>query len=261
MSRSDSQGRWHNLKSEIAEALLGLLFPGPIFCAACGARLERNDEYVCSACRAQIILLSEPMCRRCGRPISYPGFCTQCCLRERSFVRSWPAAAYRGALRQCLHRFKYNHGVYLAPFLGMLLAKRLQQADGVPTDPMVVPVPLDPGRMRHRGFNQAELLASELAKIYGWRLHKKALRRIRTTLPQADLNVEERWANVSGAFAATEKLAGKEILLVDDIYTTGATAEAASQALKEAGACAVYVATVAIASSHPQGRRNKYKHK
>ncbi len=124
--------------------------------------------------------------------------------------------------------------------------------------PIVVPVPLDRKRLRTRGFNQAELLATEVARLCGWPLRKKALRRLRTTLPQADLDEKDRWLNVAGAFAADGDLAGKEIFLVDDIYTTGATAEAASQALVEAGAERVYVATVAMASSHPQGRTNKY---
>lgn len=248
----------HHWGQEIVGAVLDLLFPGVTGCVACGATLAKDNEYICSTCRAQIVLISKPTCECCGRPLAYPGFCVECRLRKRSFVRCWSAAVYRGLLRRCLHRFKYDHGAYLAPFLGSLLADCLQQADGVPLRPIVVPVPLDRKRLRTRGFNQAELLATEVARLCGWPLRKKALRRLRTTLPQADLDEKDRWLNVAGAFAADGDLAGKEILLVDDIYTTGATAEAASQALVEAGAERVYVATVAMASSHPQGRANKY---
>lgn len=254
MKRPHSQRIERTLGAKLTEAFLSLLFPGPISCASCGSKLKPNDKYVCATCLAQIIPVSEPTCKRCGRPLSYPGFCRECSLRDRYFVRAWSAAIYRGALRKCLHRFKYDHGSYLAPFLAALIAKRLLQVDGLPTDPLIVPVPLDPKRLRDRGFNQAEILANEVAGLYGWQLGKKVLRRKRTTLPQAGLNAKERWANVSGAFVAEVGLVGKEILLIDDIYTTGATVEAASQALIEAGADAVYVATVAVASSHPQRR-------
>lgn len=254
MSRSNGPGGSRDFCLEVTEAFLGLLFPGPVSCASCGDKLQRGEKYLCTACLAQIVPVSEPACKHCGRPLTYLGLCRECRLRERSFVRSWPAALYRGALRQCLHRYKYSHGAYLAPFLGGLVAEHLQRVEGVPANPLVVPVPLDRKRLRNRGFNQADLLAVEVARLCNWQLGKKVLKRVRATLPQADLNVKERWANVSGAFAGTVKLKGKEILLIDDIYTTGATADAASRALIEAGAGSVYVATVAIASSHPRGR-------
>ncbi|NLG87510.1 MAG: ComF family protein [Firmicutes bacterium] len=239
---------------KLTTAALDLLFPGAVFCASCGTKLKTAERYICTDCLEQITLVKEPVCLKCNRPLTRPGYCRECRVRPRSFARAWSAAVYKGALRQCLHRFKYSHGAYLAPFLGELLANHLEKVDNLPPQLLVIPVPLDSQRLKERGFNQAQLLAEEVARLWGWPLDTKILRRVRATLPQADLKAADRWRNVEGAFAASRRLMGKQILLVDDIYTTGATAEAASQALKDAGASAVYIATVAIASSHPHGR-------
>jgi ComF family protein len=241
----------------IIEAALDLLFPGATNCAGCGATLPASDKYICPSCRAAITPIAEPVCKRCNRPLAYPGFCELCRKRQRPFIRSWSAALYKGALRRCIHQFKYERAVYLSPFLASLIFTCLQTAKELPLEPLVVPVPLDRQRLRWRGFNQAEMLAEELARRCQWPLERNALRRFRITRPQADLNEVDRWSNVSGAFVAGKDLTGKEILLIDDIYTTGATAEAASQALLDTGAKGVYVATVAMASSHPRGRASR----
>jgi len=236
----------------LGRALLDLLFPPPTTCAGCGAALARGETLLCHRCRREIALVSEPCCARCGRPLTHSGLCARCRQGERAFARAWGAALYRGPLRACLHRFKYGRETRLAPFLGALVLARLEAARGVPDAPLVVPVPLDATRLRERGFNQAELLARQVARAKGWPLAPGLLRRTRATRPQSDLTAAEREANVAGAFAATAGAYGNEILLVDDIYTTGATVEAASRALRAAGARAVYVATVAVASSHPR---------
>lgn len=241
----------------LGRALLDLLLPPPRVCAGCAQPLRTGEEVICRRCREAISLVAEPTCARCGRPLSHPGFCRHCQEEERAFVRAWSAAVYRGPLRECLHSFKYGRETWLAPYLGELLAARLKSAAGVPAEPLLVPVPLDARRLQERGFNQAELLARELARRCGWLPPRGLLRRTRATRPQSDLTAEERAANVEGAFAAETEVRGKVILLIDDIFTTGATAEAASRALLAAGARAVYVATVAVASSHPRPREGR----
>lgn len=240
--------RWHRQAKDVISAVLDLLFPPTAGCVCCGAMLYKGEKCICAACREQIAPLTEPTCSCCGRPLAYPGLCDLCCFRTYSFIRSWSAAVYQGVLRKCLHRFKYERATCLAPVLGSLLAQRLQAAKGILRFPLLVPVPLDSQRLHERGFNQAELLAAEVARVYRWPMAKKVLRRLRPTLPQSELPENKRWLNVSGAFVAEGDLSGKKVLLIDDIYTTGATAEAASQALLKAGAAQVYVATVAIAS-------------
>ncbi|MDK2883204.1 MAG: hypothetical protein PWP58_1540 [Bacillota bacterium] len=231
--------------------LLDLIFPPAAKCAGCGRVLAPGEELLCRGCREAISLLTEPTCGRCGRPLTHPGLCAHCRKEEWAFVRAWPAAIYREPLREILHSFKYGRETRLAPFLAGLVVARLKAASGVPATPLVVPVPLDPGRLSERGFNQAELLAREVAHAFGWPLAIGLLRRTRPTRPQAELAAEERRENVAHVFQARTEAAGKVIVLIDDIFTTGATADSASAALLAAGARKVYVATVAVASSHP----------
>jgi ComF family protein len=116
----------------------------------------------------------------------------------------------------------------------------------VPADvDALVPVPLAPARERERGFNQAALVADELARALGRPVRRRWLRRARPTRPQSDLSAAERWANVRNAFQAAPAVAGHHVLVVDDVLTTGATAAECARALRAAGARAVSVVTVA----------------
>ena len=151
-------------------------------------------------------------------------------------------APYRmdGAVRQAVHALKYQYVRALAPTLGHLLAEFVASSD-LPAD-VLVPVPLHPRRERNRGYNQSLLLARETGKIAGLPVEDKALRRLRATPSQAQsAGQEERRANVADAFATdTTLVQGRRVLLVDDVYTTGATLEACAMALKEAGAASVW---------------------
>jgi ComF family protein len=154
------------------------------------------------------------------------------------------ACAYAGPVRQAIHRLKYQRERHLAEPLAILvedcLAARPLAVDAV------VPVPLDPGRQRARGYNQAALLATPLAQHLGRPLVVDALRRVRSTRPQVGLSARARRANVRGAFAAAAgAVAGARLLVVDDVMTTGATLQACAEALHGAGADAVWGAVVA----------------
>jgi ComF family protein len=109
----------------------------------------------------------------------------------------------------------------------------------------LVPVPLAPGRLRERGFNQAELIAERLAGALRVPLRRRWLVRVRETLPQSELTIAKRRSNVEGAFLATSAAAGQHVVIIDDILTTGATAAACARALRAAGASRIGVATVA----------------
>ena len=238
--------------SRLAAAALDLLFP-VVNCAFCGCRLNSKEDYLCDGCKKNIVPIGGPTCLKCGRPLAAPALCSDCQSHHHAFAVAWAATVYDKVIRKCLHRFKYGHGAYLAPFLGKLLAERLLQASQLCDQSLVVvPVPLDRRRLRERGFNQSELLARVVAREHSWPLNSKSLQRRRPTRPQADLGVMERRSNVAGAFAVQDgrQFAGKQILLIDDIYTTGATVDACSESLLRAGAKKIYVATVAIASDH-----------
>jgi ComF family protein len=166
---------------------------------------------------------------------------------------------YHGELRSLIHLLKYDGMQPISRRLGNLLADTLEQyaaSAGVPRHMLVVPVPMHRVKQRQRGFNHAELLARaaihEMSRRHaGWalRLDSRLLHRMRVTVSQAGLTTHQRRENLRGAFFVPEpkRVAGKDVLLIDDIYTTGATVRACSRVLIRAGAASVRVATVARA--------------
>lgn len=190
--------------------------------------------------------------------------CRVCRIAPPPFVRAVAYGAYRGRLKDAIHTLKYDRLHPAARGLGRLLAEAIAQlADEAPKELLVIPVPLHRTKHAQRGFNQARALAREalgfLAKSCpAWRLTlaPSALMRLRATESQAGLTPRMRRLNVRGAFSVSDPAAvqGKDVLVVDDILTTGATARAAAQALRKAGANSVYVATLARARRESFGR-------
>ena len=206
--------------------LIDLLLPPR--CGSCRAL----GSWLCGSCRSRIRRLEEPLCARCGAEVESRR--CPCRARLRHLGRLRAAAAYEGPLERAIHRFKYEGWRALARPLARLLEDRLA-VDGVPAG-VLAPVPLFGTRRRSRGYNQAELIARELARSLRLPLGT-ALERVRDTPPQVGLDRLRRRDNVSGAFAWRGRaLAGEPVLLVDDVATTGATLEACATALKSAGA-------------------------
>lgn len=242
-------------------AALDLVFPP--FCPACAERLgpARRDP-LCGGCWEGLERISTPGCAVCGLP--FFGFvqeagrgdpaeggrliCGACRRHRPAFAYARAAARYGDHARDALHAFKFGGRRALASPLGDLLAE-LGPALPLPGVDVIVPVPLHPRRERERGFNQSWLLARRVAAA--WRITARADVLIRpvATAPQTALGGEARRLNVGGAFRVRrpELVAGRHVLLVDDIMTTGATAEACARALREAGAATVGVVTVARA--------------
>jgi competence protein ComFC len=149
-------------------------------------------------------------------------------------------------MRKAIHRLKYSNSRDLAAPLGEMMVSYWQDVH-LPAD-VIVPVPLHPRRLRERGYNQATLLARELGKGVDLPVLENVLIRVRDTSPQVDLSAEERKENVREAFhCPDDRLAGKDVLLIDDVYTTGATLEACSLALRQRGVRTVWAFTLARA--------------
>jgi len=232
-------------------ALFWLVFPEG--CRICGRRLDEVSRIpVCADClSAPRPLEAEHFCVSCRTPFQnrFPldeqGRCPACRLGLRGFDAAYSFGAYEGVLRQLIHLFKYARIRPLARPLGEYLAAALPRDQRFE---LIVPVPLHWRRRLARGFNQAALLAAAVARRYGVAV-APALRRRRRTPSQAGLSNAQRRANVAGAFVARRKqdLAGRRVLLVDDVMTTGATASACAAALKRAGASHVAVLTLARA--------------
>lgn len=229
-----------------AGALLDLAFP-PI-CPLCRARLGagRRDP-LCGACWRALERIREPVCRLCGLPLTIPGLCGACRRRRPVFTYARAAARYGDVVREALHAFKFGGRRALAAPLGDLLAAPGPGALPESAPDLLLPVPLHPRRRRERGFNQSLLLARRVGRAWSLPVRSDILRRTAATTPQTDLSAQARSANVRGAFALRrpELVAGRHVVLVDDILTTGATVGECARVLREAGAATVGVLTVA----------------
>ena len=213
---------------------LNYLFPQ--WCLGCG----REGSLICPPCRHSLSRVTPPLCPRCGRPQPSGVLCPTCV--------SWPAkidgirAPFRfdGVMRQAIHQLKYRNLRALAPTLSQLLRDYLA-ANPIPAE-VLVPVPLHPKRRRERGYNQSSLLARELGKLTGLAVVDDCLIRQRTALPQArSASVEDRRRNVAKAFICRDhQLQERQVLLIDDVTTSGATLDACAAAVKASGAASVW---------------------
>jgi ComF family protein len=234
-----------------ATAALDLLYPA--LCPVCdhGLGAGRRDP-LCAECWTAIERIEAPFCGTCGLPL--PSFepivsttaarCHACVTAPPPFDYGRAAGAYSGTLRDALHALKFGGKRALAGPLSALVLEQCGALLGPHVDALV-PVPLAHERERERGFNQAALLAAHLAAASGLPSKPRWLSRRRGTRPQTELTAPERRANVARAFAASSRVAGAHVVLVDDIVTTGATAAECARTLRAAGARAVGVLAVA----------------
>jgi len=237
---------------EWAVAALDLVFPA--LCPVCATPLAlgRRDP-LCGGCWTAIERVVSPVCDICGLPFHVFGDareilgravrCGECAMAPPAFDWARAGGVYAGPLREAVQRLKFARRPALARPLGDLILE--QWAAWLPVVDAVVPVPLARARERERGFNQAALLAERLARGLGTRLEPRWLARARDTAPQTDLHGDERRANVCGAFIASAAVAQRDVALVDDVLTTGATVSECARVLRAAGARSVGVLTVA----------------
>jgi len=186
-----------------------------------------------------------PLCPKCGRPQSSAILCPNCVGWQAEIDGIRSPFRFDGAIRQAIHQLKYRNLRALAVLLAQLLDDYLVSSP-VPGE-VLVPVPLHQKRLRERGYNQSSLLAQELGKLTNLPVVDDCLIRQRHASPQARTStVDERWFNVAGAFICRDRrLKDKQVLLIDDVSTSGATLDACSRALKEAGAVSVWGLVVA----------------
>lgn len=208
---------------------------------------------VCPSCLGRVRPLELlAFCDRCQRPLSLaaqtpdtPALCGACRQEETVFDRLRSFGAYEGELRELIVLLKYNRVYSLAGPLGGWLAQVVKQSPELAEADALVSVPLHRRRQRARGYNQAELLAKQLAKWVRLPVEAGWLERVKDTPSQTGLTPLQRVENVRGAFTTTTKLDRRRILLLDDVCTTGATLNTCARVLKQAGAETVQAVTLA----------------
>lgn len=261
----ERQGGWASVRERMAPAarmgqaaargLLDLVLPPT--CISCRAVVGEAGG-LCGACWGRLALISPPVCDRMGTPFPYapPGglmLSPEALADPPAFDRARAAVLFGPVSRDLVHHLKYGDRLDLARPLARLMRQAgrelMAEAD------LIVPVPLHALRLWRRRFNQSALLARHLSVLGGVPAAMEALQRTRATVSQVNLTRAERRANVAGAFRVTRAaeglVAGRRVLLVDDVFTTGATLDACARALRRAGAAHVDALTFARVVEHP----------
>jgi len=258
--------------STVSEEISEAVFPSNIYCIICGSLIDRSRPYsLCDECAAQMHWITDGTCDKCGKalPDTYRGIdaegkrlCYDCMTREHYFTRGWSCLTYGLHEREMMMDIKYNSKGYIAGKMGDVMFDRMRPAieeavtDGLIPFDAVIPVPVSRRRLVKRGYNQSELMARRF--LQQWKktaaaplcpkLETKVLLRRKETVMLRSMNPEERRLALHDAFAVRSgmrnRIEGKSILLIDDIYTTGATADACSKVLLEEGAASVCLLTL-----------------
>ena len=220
--------------AKIKGRALDLLFPR--WCVGCG----KEGDFLCFSCRRLLPRIVPPLCPRCGRPQPSGILCSGCAGWQAEIDGIRSPFRFDGVMRQAIHQLKYRNLRALALPLAKLLSDYLV-TNPVPGE-VLVPVPLHQKRLRERGYNQSRLLAQELGKLINLPVVDDCLIRQRHAPPQAKTStVDERRSNVAGAFACrNHNLRDKQVLLIDDVSTSGTTLDACAAVIKAAGATSVW---------------------
>ncbi|WP_066700881.1 ComF family protein [Sphingobium amiense] len=215
----------------------------PPRCPGCGV-IVGEDHSFCLDCWSGMAFLGEPCCARCGIPFPHDmgqgAECAACLADPPPWDSARAVLAYGDVARNVALRLKYGRRVALAGLIARQMQRHALRLEGAP---VIVPVPLHRWRLWWRGFNQAALIADHLGRLTGWPVDRHALRRIRRTRPLRAMKPAARARAVKGAFALEEghALAGRPVLLIDDVHTSGATAAACARALRQGGASEVHL--------------------
>lgn len=214
---------------------LDIFFPRQ--CVSCNSA----DTWLCEECLSKIVLIKSPICPSCKKLTPKGQFCPRC--RSKTSLTGVMVAAYyeEGPLKNAIINYKYKYIAELSDPLSNLLVNHLQTFT-LPSDVLLVPVPLHRSRLHQRGFNQSAVLAQKVAEAYGFICEERILIRNRKTKPQVELSGKARRENVKGAFTCQNPKAvfGRNILLIDDVCTTGATLDECAKELKKNKASQVW---------------------
>ncbi len=235
----------------IFQGLIDLIYPK--ICLVCRTKLKSTgsvDNLVCPECWSKIKRNAPPFCSSCGRHLEKPlrNICTSCIKKPLHFDRAVSPCIYEGAIKDLIHEFKYRNKDYLGVTLSRLILDFIDEYNlKMDFFDFFIPIPLHRARLREREFNQADILAKQIALKLNKVLLPDALLRRRNNRSQTNLEDKERFNNVKEIFSINKNvlIKGKNILLIDDVLTSGATCSEAARTLKNAGANIVFALTLA----------------
>lgn len=225
--------------------MLLLLYPNR--CPVCDRVL--TDSLICPQCARRLKYISQPVCYSCGKPLNdaVAEYCLDCTKNRHEYRQGRAVFSYQGPVRGILYRYKYSNRRDYTEFFASEAAGLYGNWVKTLGISMVIPIPLSAERKRQRGYNQADLFARRFAGLCGLPYHSKILIRTRDTVPQKELSARERKNNLKNAFKITENVVNlNRILLIDDIYTTGSTIDAAARVLKQSGVKEIYYLCISI---------------
>ncbi len=225
----------------------------PPLCCLCNEQLTGEETYICSKCLNSLPIIEGARCPKCSRPIRTKNaenqLCGVCRTSPNKFLmRTVAAGEYHGALKSLIHLYKYKRRQFLSVIFADIIIKQLKFLNLDKKFDLLLPIPLHWTRIRWRGFNQAAEICRHIKNILNIPVaDDNAFKRIKKTTPQALLNAKSRAENIRGAFRANNKFsfAEKNIALVDDVYTTGATSGECARVLMKAGAKSVSLLIIA----------------
>lgn len=240
----------------LLQYILDMIYP--VRCPICDEIVLPKSEKACLKCKEKLVYIEEPKCKKCGKPIELEEieFCSDCQRKVYHFEKGYALWVYDEVMRHSIAKFKYHSKKEYAKFYTHELL--IQYKDKlVKLEPdVIVPVPIHKSKLLQRGYNQAEILARGIGKELEIPVLAQMLIRNKKTLPQKNLSDKERMQNLLDAFSFNEKAVGtekgsiKKVLLVDDIYTTGATLDACASLLKSHGILEVYYIVLCIGKGY-----------
>ncbi|MCK8824168.1 ComF family protein [Fuchsiella alkaliacetigena] len=241
------------LLASLKESLLDLVYPRPGYCLYCQENELRPGQFkICEECLLEIDYITEGYCQKCGKLLAEveveEQLCADCEDQNYKFSRARAAATY-ASIGDYIYQLKYEKKQALAQPLGEILGVCAVQFYNPRDLDLIIPVPVSAKKLKKRGFNQANLLAQEVAKKLDLEVNNEVLKRAVDTVSQSKLSLAERKENVKDIFYCEPKqvkeIKEQTLLLVDDIYTTGSTANECAKVLLRAGAAEVKVLTLA----------------
>lgn len=242
---------------ELKDDILDFVYPQ--HCAICKKHLKRGERDVCDACWNSLVTLPDPFCPYCKSFFDYGvnpyeeikcGFCGSAgkIIEDHRICMVRSLGRFDDYYKELIHRFKYGKKIPLGKRLAQRLGETTNGDFNFLKSDFLIPVPLHKSRHRERGFNQSEIIAEEISKATGVLVLKNVLKRKKNTKDQTNLSPQQREENVRGAFTVTQpdRINGKNIILVDDVITTGATLSECARMLKQAGAEKILGMTIAV---------------